>query len=172
MEIIGRLIPDPPGCGPGAWLRPRPSKTSDQLRRIWRWEAATKIGSRVGRERGRAASCPMLYHHFSCSQFLGKSGFLLGRKSWRLAMYFKFAVIASVQASFSRSSRSINSKWYDRGPSNPPRLFFLPSALSTMGTSSTLRQRTTKSTEKANLVKITNEGEEMDKQLDKHDAYV
>lgn len=41
-----------------------------------------------------------------------------------------------------------------------------------MGTSSTLHQRTTKSAKKEDLVKITNEGEERDKQLDKHDTYV
>lgn len=41
-----------------------------------------------------------------------------------------------------------------------------------MGTSSTVRQRTTKSTEKEDLVKITNEGAETDKRLDKHDTFV
>jgi len=40
-----------------------------------------------------------------------------------------------------------------------------------MGTSSTMRQRTTNSTEKEHLVKITNEGERRDKELDKHDTY-
>ena len=41
-----------------------------------------------------------------------------------------------------------------------------------MGTSTTVRQRTTKSTEKETLIKITNEGEQRDKELDKHDTYV
>ena len=41
-----------------------------------------------------------------------------------------------------------------------------------MGTSTTLRQRATNSTEKEDLVKITSEGARMDKELDKHDTYV
>lgn len=41
-----------------------------------------------------------------------------------------------------------------------------------MATPTSVRQRMTKSSEKENLVKITNEGEQRDKELDKHDTYV
>ena len=41
-----------------------------------------------------------------------------------------------------------------------------------MGTSTTARQRMTKSTEKENLIKTTNEGEKRDKELNTHDTYV
>ena len=41
-----------------------------------------------------------------------------------------------------------------------------------MSTPTTVRQRTTKSTGNEDLVKITNEGEQRDKELDKHDTYV
>jgi len=41
-----------------------------------------------------------------------------------------------------------------------------------MAAPTTVRQRTTKSTEKDDIIKITNEGEQRDKELDKHDTYV
>lgn len=41
-----------------------------------------------------------------------------------------------------------------------------------MSTSTTVRQRATKSTEKEDLIKITNEGEQRDRELNKHDTYV
>jgi len=41
-----------------------------------------------------------------------------------------------------------------------------------MDTSTTVRQRTTQSTGNGDIVKITNEGERRDKELDKHDTYV
>ena len=41
-----------------------------------------------------------------------------------------------------------------------------------MATPTNVRQRMTKPSEKENLVKITNEGEQRDKELDKHDTYV
>jgi len=54
-----------------------------------------------------------------------------------------------------------------------PRFLLPPTAVpSVMSTSNTVRQRTTKSTEKEDLIKVTSEGEQRDKELDKHDTYV
>ena len=51
--------------------------------------------------------------------------------------------------------------------------FFLSTAVpSVMSTSAAVRQRTTKSTKNENLIKVTSEGEQRDKELDKHDTYV
>ena len=51
------------------------------------------------------------------------------------------------------------------------RLLLPTTVSSAMSTSTTVRQRTTRSTEKENLIKITNEGEQRDKELDRHDTY-